>query len=310
MKGAPRFGHGLVLALAAVSLATLGGESSDDITALSGRISRDYIRTRQTDGSFAPESYAFAKGGDWAGAMRDPSIDKLSFLDVAHTIAQPLASQNYIPSRDPNSTRLLIMVYWGTTHAPEHATDSNGYVNLQRANETVSRAQVSLKTAGDPGSYAAAREVLEQSTDEMLTALGAVAAENNLRDQENIRNVRMLGYDSWWEDTKQFEDKGFGLDYRRQDLIDEVESNRYFVVLMAYDFQLLWKHKQHKLLWETRFSIRQMHHEFDKDLPAMAQYASKYFGQDSHGLVRKEIPLGRVDIGEVKSLGEAEAPKR
>jgi hypothetical protein len=36
----------------------------------------------------------------------------------------------------------------------------------------------------------------------------------------------------------------------------------------------------------------------------MAQYASKYFGQDSHGLVRRDVPLGRVDIGRMESLGE------
>jgi hypothetical protein len=88
--------------------------------------------------------------------------------------------------------------------------------------------------------------------------------------------------------------------------LDEIEQNRYFVVLMAYDFQLLYKEKKHKLLWETRFSIRQRNHEFDKDLPSMAQYASQYFGQDSNGLIHKEIPLGRVDIGQVKSLGDVE----
>jgi hypothetical protein len=65
----------------------------------------------------------------------------------------------------------------------------------------------------------------------------------------------------------------------------------------------MWKEKKHKLLWETRFSIRQRQHEFDKDLPAMAEYASKYFGQDSQGLVRESIPFGHVDIGDLKSLG-------
>ena len=64
------------------------------------------------------------------------------------------------------------------------------------------------------------------------------------------------------------------------------------------------KEKKRVLLWETRFSIREKDHQFDRDLPAMARYASKYFGQDSHGLVRKEVPLGRVEIGDVKSLGE------
>jgi hypothetical protein len=37
---------------------------------------------------------------------------------VAQTIAVPLASQNYVPAKDPKSTRLMIMVYWGTTIAP------------------------------------------------------------------------------------------------------------------------------------------------------------------------------------------------
>ena len=36
----------------------------------------------------------------------------------------------------------------------------------------------------------------------------------------------------------------------------------------------------------------------------MAQFASRYFGQDSHGLIHEAIPLGRVDVGDVKSLGE------
>jgi len=72
-------------------------------------------------------------------------------------------------------------------------------------------------------------------------------------------------------------------------------------------FNFFWKDKKHKLLWEIRFSVRQVHHQFDKDLPAMAQYASQYFGHDSEGLVRKAIPLGHVDIGDVKTLGAVPA---
>jgi hypothetical protein len=113
----------------------------------------------------------------------------------------------------------------------------------------------------------------------------------------------MLGYDSWLEKT-QGDHRGTAMEQNRQDLFDEIEESRYFVVLMAYDFHLLWKEKKHRLLWETRFSIRQNHHEFDKELPSIAQFASKYFGQDSHGLLHEAVPLGRVDIGDVKSLGE------
>jgi hypothetical protein len=94
---------------------------------------------------------------------------------------------------------------------------------------------------------------------------------------------------------------------RRDELISEIEENRYFVVLMAYDFQLMWKQKKHKLLWETRFSISERRNQFDKALPVMAQYASRYFGRDSRGLMRTRVPEGRVEIGEVRSLGDVPA---
>ena len=86
-------------------------------------------------------------------------------------------------------------------------------------------------------------------------------------------------------------------------MIEELEHDRYFVVLMAYDFQAMWKQKQHKLLWETRMSVQQRGVEFDKQLYAMVKNASPYFGQETHGLIRKDMPLGRVNIGDIKTLG-------
>jgi hypothetical protein len=278
---------------------------ANDITAVSGRTSKDYVRVKEANGSFAPESYMFANGGVWSGAMKDASIDKVTFLNVAHTIAYPLANQNYIPSKEPKTAKLLIMVYWGTTRAPEDATESGGYVNLQKANGTLDTAQTMMKSAmasKDGEAMLVASKAVNQADDQLTSAMAMVTAENRKRDEDDFTNVKLLGYDSWWEST-QGDKRGTAMAIERQDLLDEIEENRYFVILMAYDFQLLWKEKKHNLLWETRFSIRQRHHDFDKDLPAMAQFASQYFGQDSDGLVHKAIPLGRVEIGDVKSLG-------
>jgi hypothetical protein len=72
---------------------------------------------------------------------------------------------------------------------------------------------------------------------------------------------------------------------------------------MAYDYQALWTQRKHSLLWVTRFSVRARGADFEKLLPSMVTYASQYFGQDSHGLLRRPLPEGRVDIGEAKSLG-------
>ena len=287
--------------------------ATNDIAAVSARASKDYIRTRKPDGAFTSETYAFAEGGNWSGALADYSIDKLNFLKVAHVIAYPLANQNYIPSKEPKATKLLIMVYWGTTHAPEHASDSSTYNNLSSNENAIKAAQMTLTpppirrsaTTVDPRTSPTIAAMQEQES----TLIAAAAAENRIREQDDHLNANMLGYDSWWEES-QGDHRGTALEQTHQDLLDEIEQNRYFVVLMAYDFQLLYREKKHKLLWETRFSIRQRNHEFDKDLPSMAQYASQYFGQDSHGLLHKEIPLGRVDIGQLKSLGDVEEPAK
>jgi hypothetical protein len=288
---------------------------ADDITAVSSKTSGDYVRIKDKDGVFPQEYYSFGEGGPWRGTMKDATIDPLTFLDVAHIIAPPLATQNYFPAKDPKTTKLLVMVYWGTTHAPEHASESASYDRLKDSSAAAKSAMDELKAASKEQHGAGVANLMymkamqsnfESAQGQMEAAGDAVMAENNMRDQVDLTNVKMLGYDSWWEATLG-DTRGTALAGERQDLINEIEENRYFVVLMAYDFQLLWKEKKHKLLWEARFSIRQRHHEFDKDLPSMAQYASQYFGQDSHGLVHKAIPLGHVDIGELKSLGEAPA---
>ena len=311
----------MVPVFASTSLAIdFGG--ANDIAAVSSRASSDYKRLRQSDGSYASESYAFGKGGSWAGVMKDESIDKLSFLDVAHVIARPLALQHYYPCNDPAKTKLLIMVYWGTTHAPEHAHESNGMVLMQQAEEAVamdSTVAVVNSTRGgivgaEPGwspistARQGATPGYEAALDELSGAVAMLEAENQRREQDDLINIRMLGYDSWREQTAG-DRRGTAFEQSRRDLYDEIEQNRYFVVLMAYDFQMLAKAKKHRLLWETRFSIRQQHHQFDRELPSLALYASRYFGQDTGGLVHDRIPQGEVEVGDVRTLGEASPQK-
>ena len=127
-----------------------------------------------------------------------------------------------------------------------------------------------------------------------------VSAENNMRIQNDARNAAILGFDTELAEATGMEATAFRL--RRNDLFEEIEANRYFVVLMAYDFQAIWKHKQHKLLWVTRMSVRERGSNFGEILPAMVLYASQFCGEDSHGLLRKKLPEGRVDLGDIKSL--------
>jgi hypothetical protein len=273
----------------------------DGVTAVASKVSRDYVRTKLPNGSFQPESYAFGEGGNWGGEIKDLTIDQMKFMDVAKVIAAPLASQRYLPATDPRNTRLLIMVYWGTTAVPEPYSDSMAYEQFRMASVAMGTPAVDLSSKGYHALSSGNSRTGGGGDDAKWSAAAIMLTMvNRARDRTDFSNAQMLGYDSpgliGTEQGNYARGTAFGAD--RDDLYSEIEENRYFVVLMAYDFQLLWKQRKHKLLWETRFSISERRNQFDKALPVMARYASQYFGQDSNGLLRTRVPEGRVEVKE------------
>jgi hypothetical protein len=121
-------------------------------------------------------------------------------------------------------------------------------------------------------------------------------------------NASLLGYD--WQAINSVPvatatPTGFdGIDPKNPNAVPELEGQRYFVVLMAYDFRAFLLDKKYKELWETRFSVSTSNTDFTRALPKMARDASNYFGLNSNGL--QHLPEGKVNVGEVKSLGEVE----
>lgn len=233
---------------------------------VNARVFNGYTRTKLPDGTFKPEHYAFADGGRWDGSKVDKSIDALPFRQIAETIAMPLRAQNYLSATDPQQTDLFIMVFWGTT-----AGASEGEYN---------------NTA--PLAFSSREPELLDS------ALMLHRAENQVRDQNNATNARILGYTEAYGRALELEELGH---VTARDVIQELETNRYFVVLKAYDFRVAWKEKKRKLLWETRFSIIQRGNNFNEQLPAMAQSAARHFGQSTDGLIRQNLPDVKVEVG-------------
>ncbi len=278
------------------------GRADDTLAvAVSSRVSNDYVRAHLADGSIQPETFAFGKGGLWGGGVADPSIDHLKFEDIARIIVVPLTAQHYVSAKDPKTTKLLIMVYWGATEPPASDRDSAATAEMQTAETNLNTAQFAAQAAaahtpsGPNSTGLAPNYSVAEAQDDLETAIQFVGAQDEIRNKVDIKNANILGYDSWWADTVRFQGLPFTF---RDDMIRELEDPRYFVVLMAYDFQLMWKQKKVKLLWETRYSIRERGNDFDKQLAAMTRSAARYFGQDSKGLVHKELPQGHVEVGE------------
>jgi hypothetical protein len=284
--------------------------SGGEITAVVSQAADDYQRTKLPDGSFEPETYTFGDGGKMQGSASDPSIDKLNFLDVAKVIAPSLEGKKYVPvsDRDPDKTKLLIMVYWGTTNGVNNSTQAFAFENVQGLMSGMSKPPPPPPPSGGshPSSSNGAIDVAKVThaaqENDVTGAMATVGLEEKEKDQNDMRNAMLLGYDSELASMNGAEGTT-ARKLHRDDLITEIEDDRYFIVLMAYDFDALWKHKKHKLLWVTRFSVRARGTNFTEVLPAMVNQAAKYFGQDTQGLLRSPLPPGRVDIGPVKSLG-------
>jgi hypothetical protein len=300
--------------LVAACLPAFALASDAAAVAVAPRPSPDYARAQLPKDASQPETFAFGKGGVLRGTERDPTIDALDFMDIARTVAVPLAGQSYVPSRDPKATKLLIMVYWGTTDAPEHATESVASQNLAATSAAAMAASGALQMARfRPTDSMAPNQLIQTGANYAINspaqidldgafsgAMAAVAAENRDRDLLDARNASLLGYDTELDLAVAY--RGTPLEFRRRDIVDELEHRRYFVVLMAYDFQMMWRKKKTKLLWETRYSVREQGNDFGKQLAAMTQEAAGYFGRNSGGLIRKALPEGHVEIGEQKVL--------
>jgi hypothetical protein len=277
--------------------AILQADGVTGVTAVSAKVSDDYVRTKLPEGGFQAETYVFGEGGKWAGQLSDETIDKIRFRDVAHVIAGPLAGQNYVPARDPAKTKLLIMVYWGTTANPDKPEENPLYYNYEQSLEEY-RILLAEGNADE--------------ADAVLTSgLHQLAIADRQIDRMDFKNAAILGYDSsgliGTEYGRYISHTALGVPQRDQ--VQEIEENRYFVVLMAYDFQMLWKQKKHKELWETRFSVSERHNAFDKALPVMARYAAPYFGSPTRGLVRERIPEGSVTFKDPTLIEFLTSPK-
>ena len=303
----------------ALLLTTPPARAANDpiVTAVYSRVGDGYVRQKLPDGSFKREYYAIANGGYSAGAGRDPSIDSVKFPALAGLVAEFLARRNYLFANDAKSADLLLVISWGTTtptfnSAPYQNAQSsllsemNGYKAADAAAAAVAAAGQGMSVDGIQSPEATIRDEHREALYGQLYQMQLFDAQ---RRQADEKNAKLLGY---------FRDINYDIDNPKLlagggaaygDLISDIEEERYYVILSAYDFRAATQQKKQELRWVTRISIRAQGNRFDRDVPAMLASASKYFGEDSHGLIRR-FREGTVKIGELQVLGVApdEAP--
>lgn len=120
------------------------------------------------------------------------------------------------------------------------------------------------------------------------------------RERQNRISARLLGFQEALNDLPVVPPTFSSS--RRMDLIEDLEESRYWVALVAIDFQVARSQKVVKPLWSIRYNMRSRGTQFDLALSHMTRFASHYFGQDSAGLVNRWTSnrSGKVEIGEAE----------
>jgi len=304
------------LALFSVAAMTVSAMAAEDalVTAVFSDVHNGYRRVTNAEGRPERQTYAVAKGSYDRGLRGNASIDNVKFAGVVRAVAPFLAGQNYYPAPDRESADLLLVLHWGTTKPFDRGTGmyqdaftemTDVMSNLTNLARRGSVDRMSPATGGDNanGTPRSAGQIAEQAQaeSELGDALLRLEMANRARDRANEHNANLLGYVheiNRRNNGSRFAGGGAAFD----ELIEDIENERYYVVIGAYDMKAVLK-GEHRLLWSTRVSIRAQGNRFDEWLPAMFANAANYFGEDSGRLVRRFQRATKVELGELKSLG-------
>ena len=246
---------------------------SEQMVAVSSKVFNGYARARLPDGTYQKETYAFGNGG---------------LVDSGRLGIDGIGAS--ASGGDSGGTR---------------RDDTIEAMHFDELSRTVSQSLAIQNYVSTPDPKATGLLVMVYWG---VTQGSADVLQGGLKDLIDMKNAALLGFDSERVFSHGFGDHSNMMSNILRELhapvMDAIEVDRYYVILRAFDFQNAWKQHKIRLLWETRYSLSERLHDFGKELPGMTQYASQYFGQDSHGLLRAPVPEGRVDIGPIKSLGD------
>ena len=249
----------------------------------------EYLEVRERDGAAEILTYQFLEGRRFTGKSLNKSLERMTFQELAVNLAENLVKQNFYPNPELGQGELLIVVHYGATDFEEDMMELLGVDSESDVlGVDVSGVDVGSASAAD---IAALLDVMDiMAANDSLTQ--ALNSGNSLSQSQR---AHILGID----EIRDLPDHMSG-DYEYEQML---RQSRYFVVLMAFDYQLFLKKGKSKLLWSTRYNVRAAGQSFEAAIENMNLMASDYFGKQMDTLVQKRMgDTSSVDIGDIEVL--------
>lgn len=279
--------------LIVMCLCSAVGAQAVNRIAIKAIASEDYTKSRALDENDKVQTYVVMKGNYHPGTTFDPGMLQMTFEEIVDNLGIHLRRQNYYPDPQPESKQadLLLVIHWGRTSEETSLEELQGYTSLEEQgfNDTVANAPGDGSELTGSEMNAIADFGFNMWTNEMSAEGG---------DRSIYYKARLLGME-----------KAFSRNATPHEellLKTLLEDERYFVVVMAYDFQDL-KAGERNLLWETRYSIRAVGQTFERAIREMNYVAGDFFGKNIKDLTQRRIDDdSRVEMGEIEVLGQEE----
>lgn len=244
--------------------------------------SPEFVEKRMTENGPLPMTYHFIQGQFHSGNIKDKSLKNLSLQDIGETLAEEMEKQNFFPASDLNSGDLMIAIHWGVTEV------ELDYDEMFPTSE-------SDLPEGENG----------EDTDSELLDENAAFSTTVGRKSNKAKNATITGI------RKGFNNLG-NLPSDRLELEELLDEERYFIVLMAFDWHLLRTQKERKLLWTTRFSLPSPGTNFMEAVPTLTRAAVPHIGTNLDELITTKTHLGSgtVEIGDLKVIEVSESEEK
>ena len=230
-----------------------------------------YSKKKEGEDGARRETYHLVEGKTHGGLIRDKSLREVPFIEVAEGLAQELKTRNYFSAQSKEEGDFLIIVHRGVTRIE---ADWDELFPVDDSEDTSEEESEEEEELTNPDTY--------------LRVEGYTNAEQD--------NAELIGFD------RALKRRGLMVQ-DEMELQEMLREERYFLVLMAFDWQKLRKTGEKDLVWSTRFSMDAVRVNFHDAHFALSRGASNYFGTNLDGKLGKAKTFtgpGEVVTGDLK----------
>lgn len=230
------------------------------------------------------ETYVLSEGHSPSVGGPNASVAAVPFGALSDALETSLSGQGFLPAANPGEAKLLLVVHRGITHP------LNGEIDLK---------EPAPPPAGVMTPPIPANPMLPSGS-----MVAGVVEQRTAATENRTTSALVLGYfDEYRRLTAA--NRVVGTENLLEDLMQELDEPRFYIVVAAYDNRVLQKTGRRVLLWETRVSFRADRTSFAQAYASVLASAARSFGRTTSRLDRRFVQLDAAVDPDARRLADA-----